>query len=85
LAWLGRTSPVPWIVGVMLVYSKQGISYRSASNLVMVCRTHHRVLHHAGWEVRLAGGVPEFVPPAWIDPQRRPRAAPRPQVSVEAV
>ena len=47
-------------------------------NLVMVCRAHHRLLHHSDWIVRLRDGLPEFVPPAWIDPQRRPRAAPRP-------
>ena len=29
-AWLGRTSPVPWIVGVMLVYSNDGMPYRPA-------------------------------------------------------
>ena len=47
-------------------------------NLVMVCRAHHRLLHHSDWVVRLRDGLPEFVPPAWIDPHRRPRAAPRP-------
>jgi hypothetical protein len=48
------------------------------NNLVMVCRVCHRLVHHAGWEVRLTGGSAEFVPPAWIDPQRRPRRRPPP-------
>jgi hypothetical protein len=43
------------------------------TNLVMLCRVCHRLVHHAGWDVRLVGGLAEFVPPAWIDPQRRPR------------
>jgi hypothetical protein len=48
------------------------------ANLVMVCRVCHRVVHHAGWDVRLVGGNAEFVPPAWIDPMRRPRRRPPP-------
>src|SRR5581483_1714310 len=28
--WLGSTSPPPWIVGLMLVYSNEGMPYRSA-------------------------------------------------------
>jgi 5-methylcytosine-specific restriction protein A len=42
-------------------------------NCVMVCRIHHRLLHHSDWQVRIRDGLPEFIPPAWIDPQRRPR------------
>jgi Domain of unknown function (DUF222)/HNH endonuclease len=48
------------------------------ANLVMLCRVCHRLVHHAGWDVRLVGGTAEFVPPAWIDPQRRPRRRPPP-------
>jgi Domain of unknown function (DUF222)/HNH endonuclease len=48
------------------------------ANLVMLCRVCHRLVHHAGWEVRLVSGLAEFVPPAWIDPQRRPRRRPSP-------
>ena len=42
-------------------------------NCVMLCRVHHRLLHHSDWIVRIRDGPPEFIPPAWIDPQRRPR------------
>ena len=48
----------------------------SLSNLVLVCRHHHRLLHDStgGWQARLgADGLPEFLPPPWIDPARRPR------------
>ena len=45
-------------------------------NLVMLCSVHHRLVHHSGWEVRIAEGRPEFVPPGWIDPKRRPRRKP---------
>ncbi|HEX7745283.1 MAG TPA: DUF222 domain-containing protein, partial [Micromonosporaceae bacterium] len=46
-------------------------------NSVLLCRHHHRVIHHGEWAVRLAAdGHPEFLPPAWIDPDRRPRRNP---------
>ena len=48
----------------------------SLANCVMVCRACHRLIHHAGWDVRLADGRPEFYPPPWIDPQRRARRRP---------
>jgi Domain of unknown function (DUF222)/HNH endonuclease len=48
----------------------------SVENCVMACRSCHRLIHHGGWQVRLVRGVPEFTPPVWIDPLRRPRRRP---------
>jgi 5-methylcytosine-specific restriction protein A len=48
----------------------------SLADCVMVCRACHRLIHHAGWDVRLVEGRPEFYPPPWIDPQRRARLRP---------
>ncbi|WP_410810112.1 DUF222 domain-containing protein [Micromonospora sp. 067-2] len=46
----------------------------SLANAVLLCGHHHRHLHHGDWIVRLAGdGQPEFVPPAWLDPDQLPR------------
>lgn len=45
----------------------------SLANLVLLCGHHHRTVHHKGWQVRLAEGHPEFIPPPWIDPTRSPR------------
>jgi hypothetical protein len=42
-------------------------------NLVMVCKVHHRLIHHSEWSVRIRDGLPEFIPPKWIDPRQRPR------------
>jgi 5-methylcytosine-specific restriction protein A len=50
-------------------------------NCVMVCKAHHRLLHHSGWLVRIRDGLPEFLPPAWIDPERRPRRRPLPHLA----
>jgi hypothetical protein len=43
-------------------------------NLVLMCAHHHRLLHRSGWEVRIAAdGLPEFLPPVWLDKRRKPR------------
>ncbi|MBB6374409.1 5-methylcytosine-specific restriction protein A [Pseudonocardia eucalypti] len=47
------------------------------NNLVMLCWAHHRMIHHAGWEIRIHNGWPEFTPPKWIDASQTPRRKPR--------
>ncbi|MEU0548822.1 DUF222 domain-containing protein [Micromonospora sp. NPDC005979] len=48
--------------------------HTSLTNSVLLCGHHHRHLHHGEWTVRLgADGYPEFVPPAWLDPEQVPR------------
>ncbi|MFI5592105.1 DUF222 domain-containing protein [Amycolatopsis sp. NPDC051758] len=43
-------------------------------NLVLMCGHHHRLLHRSGWEVRIApDGLPEFLPPVFLDKRRKPR------------
>ncbi|PYC76079.1 HNH endonuclease [Micromonospora arborensis] len=44
------------------------------ANAVLLCGHHHRHLHHSDWTVHLANdGQPEFIPPAWLDPDQVPR------------
>ena len=44
------------------------------NNLVLMCAHHHRLLHRSGWEVRIAAdGLPEILPPAFLDRHRKPR------------
>ncbi|GAB4106461.1 HNH endonuclease signature motif containing protein [Micromonospora taraxaci] len=46
----------------------------SLDNAVLLCGHHHRHIHHSEWTVRLGDdGNPEFVPPAWLDPDQIPR------------
>ncbi|MGH3822525.1 MAG: DUF222 domain-containing protein [Pseudonocardiaceae bacterium] len=44
----------------------------SVENCVLLCETHHRHVHCTGWEILIHAGYPEFIPPAVIDPERRP-------------
>jgi hypothetical protein len=47
------------------------------NNLVMLCAAHHRIVHNTAWEVRIAeDGLPEFLPPDWLDASRTPRRNP---------
>ncbi|MEV6907382.1 DUF222 domain-containing protein [Amycolatopsis sp. NPDC051071] len=43
-------------------------------NLVLLCHFHHRLIHHGDWDVQIAfDGLPEFIPPQYLDPLRTPR------------
>ncbi|MFD4295427.1 DUF222 domain-containing protein [Rhodococcus sp. NPDC058532] len=43
------------------------------SNLVLLCRFHHRYIHKGKWTVYIGDdGHPWFTPPHWIDPDRKP-------------
>lgn len=46
----------------------------SLSNLVLLCRRHHTIVHTTPWEVRLdpVDQRPKFLPPASLDRDRRP-------------
>lgn len=42
-------------------------------NLTLLCRYHHTHFASAGWDCRINDdGVPEWSPPRWFDPERRP-------------
>jgi len=44
------------------------------TNLFLACPAHHQTAHHAGWQVGIAAdGLTEWIPPAHIDPERKPR------------
>jgi hypothetical protein len=44
-------------------------------NLVLLCGYHHRLIHHSDWQVKInpKDGLPQFTPPAYIDPDQQPR------------
>ena len=46
----------------------------SLANLVLLCASHHRLLHAEHWRARInPHGLPEFIPPRSVDPTGAPR------------
>ena len=41
-------------------------------NMCLLCRFHHREHAKRGWAAVMIDGVPHWIPPAFIDPERRP-------------
>ena len=43
------------------------------ANGVLLCPTHHDLIHHDNWQVRMGNhGHPEYTPPPWTDPPTTP-------------
>jgi hypothetical protein len=42
------------------------------SNMVLLCLYHHIEVHQGGWSIRMVQGVPEFIPPKWLDQEQVP-------------
>jgi hypothetical protein len=43
-------------------------------NGCLLCRFHHTEVHKGFWKINWgADGIPEFIPPPWVDPEQRPR------------
>jgi hypothetical protein len=65
--------PIAWCDGHHIRHWIDGGS-TDLSNGVLLCCHHHTVIHHGNWTVHMAAdGRPEFIPPGWIDPERKPR------------
>jgi hypothetical protein len=72
-AFPGCDRPPKWTEGHHLCpWCKGGRT--DLCNGVLLCGHHHRVIHEGEWLVRIAAdGLPEFVPPFWLDPLQTPR------------
>ncbi|WP_170221062.1 HNH endonuclease signature motif containing protein [Amycolatopsis cihanbeyliensis] len=42
-------------------------------NLTLLYPYHHNLIHHTEWHIRIRNGLPEFIPPTFLDPERKPR------------
>jgi Domain of unknown function (DUF222)/HNH endonuclease len=61
-SWSQAHHVVPWLDG----------GHTDLNNLCLLCGFHHREFARRGWEVRMTGGVPEWIPPPWVDPAQKP-------------
>lgn len=72
-AFPGCDRPPAWCDGHHIVSWADG-GQTSLANGVLLCGHHHAVVHRDHWTIHVAtDGVPEFTPPAWIDPTATPR------------
>jgi hypothetical protein len=72
-AFPGCDRPANWCQGHHII-SWLNHGETNLDNGVLLCGHHHRLIHDSEWEVRLgADRLPEFLPPAWLDPDRKPR------------
>jgi hypothetical protein len=60
--WTEAHHIVPWWAG----------GHTSVSNGVCLCILHHDLIEQGNWTIKVAQGIPWFIPPAYIDPDRRP-------------
>jgi Domain of unknown function (DUF222)/HNH endonuclease len=43
------------------------------SNGALLCGFHHHLIHHGDWQIRMGvDGLPDVIPPVYIDPERKP-------------
>jgi hypothetical protein len=62
--WCDRHHILDWILG----------GPTDLDNLTLLCRYHHTHFLQKGWACRMnADGLPEWMPPRWIDPEQRPQ------------
>ncbi|MFY9914860.1 MAG: DUF222 domain-containing protein, partial [Nocardioidaceae bacterium] len=62
-AWTEAHHRIPWSEG----------GATNIDNGCLLCSFHHHLIHQGEWELTLApDGITEVIPPARIDPQRRP-------------
>jgi hypothetical protein len=67
-SWCDRHHIIDWIRG--------GLT--DVDNLTLLCRYHHTHFLQKGWSCRInADGLPEWIPPWWIDRDQRPQISTR--------
>jgi hypothetical protein len=63
-AWCDRHHIIDWILG----------GPTDLNNLTLLCRYHHSHFLQKGWTCRInTDGLPEWIPPRWIDRDQQPQ------------
>ena len=71
-AFAGCTSPPAYADAHHIQWWSHG-GTSDLANGIMLCGFHHHRIHDDGWEIRIRDGIPYFIPPPWVDPDRRAR------------
>ena len=70
--WPGCHAAAAWCDGHHVLEFEADEGPTNIDNGVLLCPHHHRMLHKSDYEMRMIGGRPYLLPPAFIDPQRSP-------------
>ena len=70
--WPGCHSPAAWADGHHVREYEKDHGPTNIDNGVLLCPHHHRMLHHSDYEMKMIGGRPYLIPPAFIDIDRTP-------------
>nr|WP_238362224.1 HNH endonuclease signature motif containing protein [Actinopolymorpha pittospori] len=65
-------APEKWCHAHHLIHWADG-GPTDVRNGVLICPTHHHLIHHDNWQVRMSNhGHPEYIPPPWTNPRQHP-------------
>ncbi|MET4580697.1 hypothetical protein ABIE21_000187 [Conyzicola nivalis] len=70
--WPGCHAAAAWCDGHHVLEFEADDGPTNIDNGVLLCPHHHRMLHKSDYEMRMIGGRPYLLPPAFIDPERSP-------------
>ncbi|WP_130345693.1 HNH endonuclease signature motif containing protein [Herbihabitans rhizosphaerae] len=66
----GCDRPPEWTDAHHIIHWIEG-GITSAELMTLLCRFHHTIIHEQDWEIIMQNGIPYYIPPAWVDPQRK--------------
>ena len=72
----GCNRPAVYLDGHHIEWWSKDHGATDLGNGVLTCGKVHRLIHNHGWEIHTIDGQPALVPPASVDPHRRPRRRP---------
>ncbi len=73
-AWPGCDRPPAWCDVHHITFWARGLGPTSLDNGVLLCPYHHGQAHLEQWHIELGQDhLPHFIPPRWIDPDRKPQ------------
>ncbi|WP_454699628.1 DUF222 domain-containing protein [Arthrobacter humicola] len=71
-AFPGCSIPAPWCEAHHITYWSHG-GTTSTDNGMLLCSSHHHLIHKEQWQIHVKTGIPWFIPPPHIDPRQVPR------------
>ncbi|WP_143261460.1 HNH endonuclease signature motif containing protein [Allokutzneria sp. NRRL B-24872] len=72
-AFPGCDRPPAWTEAHHVLHWTQHRGPTDLNNMTLLCSHHHHVIHQEDWKIVFGeDGRPDFIPPTWVDPERKP-------------